>query len=96
MTLPLPLDEIKFDSDVKLEKIMNILDDNDIGYSVEFDIKYQDNIKEKTKSFLFCPENEIRPKDDFTPYTNESKPKTSTQTEKIICDWTDNKKYWIQ
>ena len=44
-----------------LEEILNTPDDSDIGYFVEFDLKYPDNIKEKTKNFPFCPENKIFP-----------------------------------
>ena len=32
MSEPLPYDEIKFDKNVKLEDILNTLDDSDIGY----------------------------------------------------------------
>ena len=57
MSEPLPYDEIKFDKDVKLEDILNTPDDNDIGYFVEVDLKYPDNIKERTKNFPFAPVN---------------------------------------
>ena len=30
-------------------------DDPDIGFFLEVDLKYADNIKEKTKIFPFCP-----------------------------------------
>ena len=49
----LPYDEIKFDNNVKLEDILNTPDDSDIGYFIEVDLKYSDNIKEKTKLFPF-------------------------------------------
>ena len=57
MSEPLPHDEIKFDENVKLEEILNTPDDSDIGYFVEVDLTYPDNIKEKTKFFPFAPEN---------------------------------------
>ena len=57
MSESFPYDEIKFDNDVKLEDILNTHDDSDIGYLIEVDLKYPDNIKEKTKNFPFCPEN---------------------------------------
>ena len=38
MSESLPYDEIKFDTNVKLEEILNILDDSDFGYFVEVDI----------------------------------------------------------
>ena len=47
----------------KLEEILNNPDDNDIGYFIEVDLKYPDNIKEKTKNFPFAPENKIIDKD---------------------------------
>ena len=57
MSEPLPYDEIKFDKNVKLEDILNTPDDNVIGYFVEADLIYPDNIKKKTKYFPFAPVN---------------------------------------
>ena len=63
MSKSLPCDEIKMwhgHPDLymnKLEEILNTSDDADIGYSVEVDLRYPDNIKETTKNFPFCPEN---------------------------------------
>ena len=53
----LPYDEIKFDRIVKIEKLFNTSDDSDIGYFIEVDLKYPDNMKFKTKKFPFVPEN---------------------------------------
>ena len=55
MSHSLPYDEIKFDNNVKLEDILNTPDDSDIGYFIEVDLNYPDNIKEKTKNFPFAP-----------------------------------------
>ena len=52
----LPYDDIQFDKNVKLEDIINTPDDSDLGYFIEFDLKYQDNIKEETKNSRFAPE----------------------------------------
>ena len=38
-----------------LEEILNTPDDSEIGYFLEVDLKYPDNIKQKTKFFPFCP-----------------------------------------
>ena len=57
MSQYLTYDKIKFDKNVNLEDIINTADDNDIGYFVEVDLKYPDNIKEKTKNSPFAPEN---------------------------------------
>ena len=53
----LPYDEIKFEKDICLEEILNTSHDNEIGYFLEVDLKYPDDIKQKTKYFPFCPEN---------------------------------------
>ena len=41
----------------KLEDILNTPDNSDIGYFVEIDLSYPDNINEKTKNFHFAHEN---------------------------------------
>ena len=63
MSQMLPYDEIEMwhgDPDNYwncLYEILNTPDDADIGYFVEVDLKYPDDIKEKAKNFPFCPEN---------------------------------------
>ena len=57
MSQSLPYVEIKFNNYVQLEDILNTRDYNDIGYFVEIDLKYSDNIKETTKKLPFCAEN---------------------------------------
>ena len=52
-----PYVEIKFDRIITLEDILTTPDDSDIGYFIEVDVKYTDNVKEKTKNFPFAPEN---------------------------------------
>ena len=62
---------------------------------LEIDLKYPDNIKQKTKYFPFCPENKkINPK-KYNEYMNSIKPENYTKSKKLICDWTDKKKYLI-
>ena len=55
----LPYDQIKFDKNGKIEDKLNTPDDNDIVYFIEVDLKYPDNLKEKTKLFPFAPEKKI-------------------------------------
>ena len=92
---PLPFDESKLDINVKLEDILTTPVDSDIGYFVEVDLKYPDEIREKTESFPFFPENKISPKDKFSKHMNDIKLDNYTQNKKFICDWTDEKKYLI-
>ena len=62
MSQTLPYDEIEMwhgDPDKYWNWLGEILitpDDADIGYFSEVDLKYPDNIKEKTNNFPFCPE----------------------------------------
>ena len=92
MSQPLPFDEIEMwhghpDLYMKwLEEILNTQDDGDIGYYVEVDIRYPDNIKEKTKNFPYCPENKIRDKDKYNEYMKEIKPKNYIKSKNLICD----------
>ena len=49
MSQLLPYIEIKLDKNFKLEDILKTPDDSDVGYFVEVDLIYPDNLKEKTK-----------------------------------------------
>ena len=79
-----------------LEEILNTPDDSEIGYFLEVDLKYPDNIKQKTKYFPFCPENKKIDPNKYNEYMNTIKPENYTKSKKLICDWTDKKKYLIQ
>ena len=78
-----------------LDEILNTPDDSEIGYFLEVDLKYPDNIKEKTKNFPFCPENKKIDPGKYNDYMKKIKPKSYTKSKKLICDWTDKKKYLI-
>ena len=78
-----------------LDKILNTPDDADIGYFLEVDLKYPDNKKQKTKYFPFCPENKKINPNKYIEYMNTIKPENYTKSKKLICDWTDKKKYLI-
>ena len=90
-----PFDEIKFDRNVKLEDILINPDDSIIGYFIDVDLTYPDNVKEKTKNFPFAPENKKINPDEFSDHMEENKFDTYTQTKKMICDWSDKKNYLI-
>ena len=95
MSQPLPFDEIKFDNNVTLEDILLTPDDSDIGYFIEVDLIYPNNIKEKTKNFPFAPVNKKINPDDFNDYIKEIRPETYVQSSKLICDWSDKKNYLV-
>ena len=102
LSQPLPYDEIEMwrgHPDLymnKLEEILITPEDSDIGYFVQVDLRYLDNKKEKTKNFLFCPENKIIEQDKYNECMKEIKPKKYTTFKKIICDWTDKINYLVQ
>ena len=62
---------------------------------LEVDLRYPYSIGRKTKHFPFCPENKSISKDNFIEYMKRIKPKTFISNKKLICDWTDKKKYLI-
>ena len=99
MNQPLPYDETEVwhgHPDVylkKLEEKLNNSDDSDIGYFLDVDLRYPDNIKEKTKNFAFCPENKVIHIDKYNDYMKKIKPKNYIKAKKLICDWTDKKNF---
>ena len=70
----------------KLEEILNFPDDSDTGFFIEVDLRYPNNIKEKTKNFPCCPEKKVIPKDKYNDYLKTIKPKNYTKSRKLICD----------
>ena len=94
MSQSLPYKDLKFDS-IDIETILSTPDDSEIGYFVEVDLKYPDEIKDKTKIFPFCPENKFSPIDNFTDYMDLNKPESYVKCKKLICDWTDKQKYLV-
>ena len=79
-----------------LDEILNTPDDSEIGYFLEIDLKYPDNLKQKTKYFPFCPENKKINPDKYNEDMKTIKPENYTKSKKLICDWTDKKKYLIR
>ena len=78
-----------------LDVILNTPDDTEIGYFLEVDLKYPDDIKEKTKNFPFCPENKKINPDKYNDYMKKIKAESYTKSKKLICDWPDKKQYLI-
>ena len=88
MNQTLPYDEIEMwlgHPDLymnKLEEILNTLDDSDIRYFIDVDLRYPDNLRGKTKSFPFCPEKTIIHKDKYNDYMKKKKSKIYTKAKK--------------
>ena len=69
-----------------MEDSLNTPDDSEIGYFIEVDVSYPDNIEEKTKHFPFAPEYKIIFKHDSSDYMKKMKSDTYTHNKKLICD----------
>ena len=88
MSQPLPYDEIEMwhvDPDLymkKLEEVLDTSDDSDTGYFIEPDLRYPENIKEKTKNLPFAPENKVIPKDKYNENMKKIQPKNYTKSKK--------------
>ena len=95
MSEPIPYDEIEFDRENKLENILKTTDDSDIGYFIEVDFNYPDDIKEKTKHFPFAPVKKKIHLEYFSDLMKEIILDTYTQNKNLICDWSDKKNYLI-
>ena len=101
MSQMLPYDEIEmWHADPNkywrwLYEILNTSDDSEIGYFLEVDLKYSDDIKQKTKYFPFCPENKKINPNKYNEYMKSIKPENYIKSKKLICDWSDKKKYLI-
>ena len=71
MVQPLPHSDIKFVDDITLEKILNTPDDSEIGYMVECDIEFPEELHDKFRQFPPAPES-CRPKQEWmTPFQTE-------------------------
>ena len=79
----------------RLEEILYTPDDSDIGYFIEVDLKYPDNIKEKTKISHLLLKIKLFLEKKYNEYKKKRKLENYTKAKKLICDWTDKKNYLI-
>ena len=82
MSQPLPYDEIEMSYGHpnlymnKIEEFLSTPDDSDNAYFLEVDLRYPDNIRQKTKFFPFAPVNKKINPADFSEYMKTIKPLT--------------------
>jgi hypothetical protein len=82
------------------EEILAIPDDSGIGFFLEVDLDYPENIKFKSKNLPYCPEKIFIEEEDLSPYQiNLLKSETSTnkrpRVNKLILSQTDKKNYIV-
>ena len=75
--------------------LLEISDDNDYVFSLECDLEYPVEIKEKTKNFPLCPYQTKADPELFTLYMNSVKQLNYKPTQKLVCDLTNKQKYMI-
>ena len=75
MSQSLPYDDVKINTEVTLEQILETEDDNETGYIIECDLHFPKEIHEKLKQFPPAPES-LTPKDEWlSTYQKELKHK---------------------
>ncbi len=57
MSEPLPYGDLKLDTKITLEEVLETVDDADVGYTVEVDITFPSKIHELLKQYIPLPEN---------------------------------------
>ena len=65
------------------------------GYIYTIDVKYNDELKQKTKKYPFFPEKTKANIDQFTDYQNENKKKGYKPNEKLMLKLTDKNDFVI-
>ena len=96
MSQYLPCKVIRFKIDVFMDEFFMTDDSAEFRYFVEVYFDYPNEIKEKTKNFLFCPENKLVNIIVFTEYVKSNKPKNYGSHDKLICDWGAKQIYYRQ
>jgi hypothetical protein len=80
------------DEEIKFLDIMQVSDDSEVGYLLECDLVYPEEIKPKTQNFPFAPEKMKIDYSKLSPYQKLFKGKSVT-SEKLVCNQYDKKNY---
>ncbi len=80
MSESLPYGDVKFDTTVTIEEVLNTTDDNDIGYFVEVDISFPPEMHELVKQFVPLPENVIPQTEWFSEYQSDLMESTNSHS----------------
>ena len=99
MVQALPTGEIKvcdtLDPETGLADSVYTRSSSNTGYIYSIDIKYNDELKQKTKKYPFFPEKTKANFNQFTDYQNENKKKGYKPNEKLMLKLTDKNDYVI-
>ena len=76
-----------------VEDLLQLPDDNEHGFFIECDLKYNVKIKEKTNNYPFCPYQTKADPHSFTLYMNSVNQPNYKPTSKPLCDVTNKTEY---
>jgi hypothetical protein len=80
MVQHLPYKDIKLDTEITIEQILETADDADIGFVVEVDLHFPKEIHERLKQFPPCPETRVPSETWFSEYQKNLKLKTRSKS----------------
>ncbi len=97
MSQLLPYDEVKIDNDISIDKVLETNDDNYVGYIVECDLIFPDEIHDKLKEYPPAPEILTPDVNMMSEYQKELKKKLNitSKCSKLIPHLMEHKNYCI-
>jgi hypothetical protein len=97
MVQSLPIKDIKFNTEITIEDILNTADDAEAGYTVEVDLSFPREIRERLKQLPPCPETRAPDEAWFSDYQKDLKKRTKSNSkcEKLIPHLFEHKNYCI-
>jgi hypothetical protein len=98
MSQYLPYKNISLNNEIEIETILKTADDSDVGYIVECDLEFPEEIQDKLKEFPPCPETLAPTKDMLSQYQQKTVEKNDMKIgkcAKLIPHFMKHEKYCI-
>jgi len=102
MCQSLPVSNFKWENDLDINSILQTPDDSDVGYTLEVDLEYPQELHDLHNDYPLCPENITIKNSDMSKYCKALKNKlavnekiTEDQTPKLIANLKDKKNYTL-
>ena len=89
----LPYEDIKLNTEITIEEILNTTDDAETGYTVEVDLSFPKDIHERLKQLPPCPETRVPDTKRCSEYQKDLKKRTNSKRkcEKLIPHFHEHK-----
>ena len=97
MVQDLPYKDIRFNTTIKLDEILETADDSETGYMLEVDLSFPQEIHERLKQLPPCPETRVPKEEWFSYFQKELKIKTQSKSKcpKLIPHFHEHLNYCI-